>query len=134
MATGRTPFGEAIQADPEQAEVGSPGESPGQQGEEIKAARFTACSDLLDQQGTLDQSEQIKHAVSKLQAEEVNDYQSGNGLGSALLRALSTLEALAPLALKTLTLGDSGSDVHPQGWTSGLINFVASLVPGLSYP
>ena len=104
-------FGEAIQADPEQAMSWiARGISRGQQGEETKAAQdLLHAADLLDQQGALDQSEQVRHAVSKLQTEEVNDYQSGNGLGSALLKgALSTLEALAPLALKTLTPGRFG--------------------------
>ena len=66
-------------------------------------------ADLLDRQGAPEQSEQIRQAVAKLQADEGSGSKSGNGLGSALLGgAVSTLSALAPLALKTLVPGGIG--------------------------
>ena len=101
-------FGEAIQADPEQAMSWiARGLSRGQQGNETKAAQdLLHAADLLDRQGGPDQSEQIRQAVAKLQADEGNGSKSGNGLRSALLGgALSTLSSLAPLALKTLVPG-----------------------------
>ena len=104
-------FGEAIQADPEQAMSWiARGLSRGQQGDEAKAAQdLLHAADLLEQQGSPDQSEQVRQAVSKLQTDEADASQSGNGLGSALLGgAMSTLEALAPLALKTLIPGGIG--------------------------
>ena len=105
MAPGRTLFQEAIQADPEQAMSWiARGLSHGQQGDEAKAAQdLLHAADLLDRQGALEQSEQIRQVVGNLQAHKANASKSGNGLGSALLGgALSTLSALAPLALKTL--------------------------------
>ena len=104
-------FGEAIQADPEQAMSWiARGLSRGQQGNEAKAAQdLLHAADLLDRQGSPEQSEQLREAVSKLQSDETDDPQSGNGVGSALLGgALSTLSALAPLALKTLMPGGMG--------------------------
>ena len=101
-------FGKAIQADPEQAMSWiARGLSRGQQGNEAKAAQdLLHAADLLDRQGAPEQSEQIRQAVAKLQADEGNGSKSGNGLGSALLGgALSTVSALAPLALKTLVPG-----------------------------
>ena len=98
-------FQEAIQADPEQAMSWiARGLSHGQQGDEAKAAQdLLHAADLLDRQGALEQSEQIRQVVGNLQAHKANASKSGNGLGSALLGgALSTLSALAPLALKTL--------------------------------
>ena len=104
-------FGEAIQADPEQAMSWiARGLSRGQQGNETKAAQdLLHAADLLDRQGGPDQSEQIRQAVAKLQADEGSGSKSGNGLGSALLGGtVSTLSALAPLALKTLVPGGIG--------------------------
>ena len=104
-------FGEAIQADPEQAMSWvARGLSRGQQGNETKAAQdLLHAADLLDRQGAPEQSEQIRQAVAKLQADESNGSKSGNGLGSALLGGtVSTLSALAPLALKTLIPGGIG--------------------------
>ena len=104
-------FGEAIQADPEQAMSWiARGLSRGQQGNEAKAAQdLLYAADLLDRQGAPEQSEQLRQAVSKLQADETDASKSGNGLGSALLGgALSTLSTLAPLALKTLIPGGMG--------------------------
>ena len=101
-------FGEAIQADPEQTMSWiARGLSRGQQGNETKAAQdLLHAADLLDRQGATEQSEQIRQAVAKLRANEGDDFKSGNGLGSALLGgALSTVSALAPLALKTLVPG-----------------------------
>ena len=101
-------FGEAIQADPDQAMSWiARGISRGEQGDEAKAAQdLLHAADLLDRQGALEQSEQIRQAVAKLQTDEGEGSKSGNGLGSALLGgALSTLSALAPLALKTLIPG-----------------------------
>ncbi len=101
-------FEEAIQADPEQAMSWiARGLSRGQQGDEAKAAQdLLHAADLLEKQGNPEQSEQLRQAVSKLQADESDAAQSGNGVGSALLGgALSTLSALAPLALKTLVPG-----------------------------
>ena len=101
-------FGEAIQADPEQAMSWiARGLSRSQQGNEAKAAQdLLHAADLLDRQGAPEQSEQIRQAVAKLQADEGNGSKSGNGLGSVLLGgALSTVSALAPLALKTLVPG-----------------------------
>ena len=98
-------FGEAIQADPEQAMSWiARGLSRGQQGDETKAAQdLLHAADLLDRQGAPEQSEQLRDAVSKLQAEEAGSSRSGNGLGSAVLGGtLSVLNALAPMALKTL--------------------------------
>ena len=104
-------FGEAIQADPEQAMSWiARGLSRGQQGDEAKAAQdLLHAADLLDRQGSPEQSEQLRQAVNKLQTDEADAPQSGNGVGSALLGgALSTLSALAPLALKTLMPGGLG--------------------------
>ena len=104
-------FGEAIQADPEQAMSWiARGLSRGQQGDEAKAAQdLLHAADLLDRQGSPEQSEQLRQAVNKLQTDEADAPQSGNGVGSALLGgAMSTLEALAPLALKTLIPGGIG--------------------------
>ena len=101
-------FGKAIQADPEQTMSWiARGLSRGQQGNEAKAAQdLLHAADLLDRQGAPEQSEQIRQAVAKLRADEGDDSNSGNGLGSALLGgALSTVSALAPLALKTLVPG-----------------------------
>ena len=83
------------------------GLSRGEQGEEAKAAQdLLHAADLLDRQGASEQSEQIRQAIGKLQTDEGDGSKSGNGLGSALLGgALSTLNALAPLALKTLIPG-----------------------------
>ena len=104
-------FGEAIQADPNQAMSWiARGLSRGQQGDEAKAAQdLLHAADLLEQQGSPEQSEQVRQAVSKLQKNEAEGSKSGNGLGSALLGgAMSTLETLAPLALKTLIPGGIG--------------------------
>ena len=104
-------FGEAIQANPEQAMSWiARGLSRGQQGEESKAAQdLLHAADLLDQQGSREQSEQLRQAVSKLQGDDADAAKSGNGVGSALLGgALSTLSSLAPLALKTLMPGGMG--------------------------
>lgn len=104
-------FGEAIQADPEQAMSWiARGLSRGQQGDEAKAAQdLLHAADLLDRQGSSEQSEQLRQAVNKLRTDEADAPQSGNGVGSALLGgAMSTLEALAPLALKTLIPGGIG--------------------------
>ena len=104
-------FGEAIQADPEQAMSWiARGLSRGQQGNETKAAQdLLHAADLLDRQGAPEQSEQIRQVVAKLKADEGKGSKSGNGLGSALLRGtISTLSALAPLALKTLVPGGIG--------------------------
>ena len=101
-------FGEAIQADPDQAMSWiARGISRGEQGDEAKAAQdLLHAADLLERQGATEQSEQIRQAVAKLQTDEGDGSKSGNGLGSALLGgALSTLNALAPLALKTLVPG-----------------------------
>ena len=104
-------FGEAIQADPNQAMSWiARGLSRGQQGDEAKAAQdLLHAADLLDQQGAPEQGEQVRTAVSKLKGNDADGSKSGNGLGSALLGgALSTLSALAPLALKTLMPGGMG--------------------------
>ena len=104
-------FGEAIQANPEQAMSWiARGLSRGEQGDEIKAAQdLLHAADLLDRQGATEQSEQVRLAVSKLQTNESEKSKPGNGLGSAVLGgALSTLSALAPLALKTLIPGGMG--------------------------
>ena len=101
-------FGEAIQADPDQALSWiARGISRGQQGDEQKAAQdLLHAANLLDLQGAQDQSEQLRTAVSKLKASQSEGTEYGNGIGSALLGgALSTLEALAPLALQTLSPG-----------------------------
>ena len=98
-------FGEAIQADPDQAMSWiARGLSRGEQGDEAKAAQdLLHAADLLDQQGAVEQSKQVRQAVSKLQTDKDDDSKTGNGVGSALLGgALSTLSSLAPLALKTL--------------------------------
>ena len=101
-------FGEAIQADPEQAMSWvARGLSRGQQGDEAKAAQdLLHAADLLDRQGAPKQGDQIRQTIARLQADEGNDSKSGNGLGSTLLGgALSTMSALAPLALKALVPG-----------------------------
>ena len=104
-------FGEAIQADPDQALSWiARGISRGQQGDETKAAQdLLHAADLLDRQGAVEQSEQVRRAVSNLNSNDNEKTKSGNGLGSAVLGgALSTLNALAPLALKTLIPGGLG--------------------------
>ena len=98
-------FGEAIQVDPDQALSWiARGLSRGEQGDEAKAAQdLLSAADLLEQQGAQEQSEQVRQAVNRLQTDEADTAKSGNGVGSALLGgALSTLSALAPLALQTL--------------------------------
>ena len=104
-------FGEAIQADPEQAMSWiARGLSRGQQGDEAKAAQdLIHAADLLDRQGAPEQSEQLRQAISKLQADDTDSAKSTNGVGSALLGGvISTVEALAPLALQTLIPGGIG--------------------------
>ena len=104
-------FGEAIQADPEQAMSWvARGLSRGQQGDEARAAQdLLHAADLLDQQGAPKQSKQLREAVDNLHINEADGSKSGNGMGSALLKGtISTLEALAPLALKTLIPGGIG--------------------------
>ena len=104
-------FGEAIQADPDQTMSWiARGISRGQQGDETGAAQdLLHAADLLNRQGSLEQSEKVRSAVSKLQAKRAGGSKSGNGVGSALLGgALSAFEALAPLALKALIPGGIG--------------------------
>ena len=104
-------FGEAIQADPDQAMSWiARGLSRGEQGNESKAAQdLLYAADLLEQHGAQEQSELVRQAVSKWQTNEAGTEKSGNGMGSALLGgALSTLSALAPIALKTLVPGGLG--------------------------
>ena len=94
-----------IEANPDQALSWiARGLSRGQQGYEARQSGFAvADSDL---QGALEQSEQLRKAVSKLRDRDSKETAYGNGIGSALLGgALSTLEALAPLALQTLSPG-----------------------------
>ena len=104
-------FGEAIQADPDQAMSWiARGLSRGEQGNESEAAQdLLYAADLLEQRGAQEQSELVRQAVSKWQTNEAGTAKPGNGMGSALLGgALSTLSALAPLALKTLIPGGLG--------------------------
>lgn len=101
-------FGEAIQADPDQAMSWiARGLSRGEQGDETKAAQdLLHAADLLDRQGSTEQSDQVRRAVSQLRTNENAGSKSGNGLGSAVLKGtLSTLESLAPLALKLIPGG-----------------------------
>ena len=101
-------FREAIQTDPEQAMSWvARGLSRGQQGDEAKAAQDQLhAADLLDRQGAPKQSDHIRQTVAKLRADEGDNSKSGNGLESTLLRgALSTMSALAPLALEALVPG-----------------------------
>ena len=101
-------FDEAIQADPDQAMSWiARGLSRGEQGDETKAAQdLLHAADLLDRQGATEESEQVRRAVSKLNTRDKESTQSGNGLGSAVLKGtLSTLESLAPLALKLIPGG-----------------------------
>ena len=102
-------FAEAIQADPEQAMSWiARGLSRGEQGDETKAAQdFLHAAYLLDRQGALEQSEQIRQVVAKLQADDGNDSGPRNGLGSTFLRgALSTIRALVPFTLQTFVPGN----------------------------
>ena len=101
-------FDEAIQADPDQAMSWiARGLSRGEQGDETKAAQdLLHAADLLDRQGATEESEQVRRAVSKLNTNDQEKTQSGNGLGSAVLKGtLSTLESLTPLALKFIPGG-----------------------------
>ena len=101
-------FDEAIQADPDQAMSWiARGLSRGEQGDETKAAQdLLHAADLLDRQGATEESEQVCRAVSKLNTNNKERTQAGNGLGSAVLKGtLSTLESLAPLALKLIPGG-----------------------------
>ena len=101
-------FGEAIKADPDQAMSWiARGLSRGKQGNETKATQdLLHAADLFEEQGAPEQSEQVRQAVNKLRANDGDAAKSGNGVGSALLGgALSTLSALAPLALQTLIPG-----------------------------
>ena len=98
-------FGEAIQADPDQPMSWiARGLSRGKQGDKTKATQdLLHAADLLARQGLIEHTKQLRQAVSKLQISETEEFQSGNGLGSAVLGGvLSTLEALTPLAFKTL--------------------------------
>ena len=101
-------FEQAIQAEPDLAMSWiARGLCRGEQGKEADAAQdLLHAADLLDRQGQTEEGEQVRRAVSKLQESEAGEIKPGNGLGSALLGgAISTLEALAPLALKTLIPG-----------------------------
>lgn len=101
-------FGEAIQAAPEQPLSWiARGLSRGHQGDLSQAAQdILHGAYLLDREGAQEQSEQLRQAVSKLQVNQQVHPHSGNGVGSSLLGGtISTLQALAPLALKTLIPG-----------------------------
>ena len=101
-------FGEAIQADPEQPMSWiARGLSRAHQGDVSHASQdILHGADLLDRQGSPEQSEQLRQAVSKLQVNKQLHSNPGNGVGSSLLGGtLSILQVLAPLALKTLMPG-----------------------------
>ena len=101
-------FGQAIQANPEQPMSWiARGLSRGHQGDVSQAAQdILHGAYLLDREGALEQSEQLRHFVRKIQLTKQVHHKSGNGVGSSLLGGtISTLEALAPLALKTLIPG-----------------------------
>ena len=101
-------FGEAIQADPEQPMSWiARGLSRLHQGDVAHAEQdILHGAYLLDRQGAPYQSEQLRQALSKLQVNKQAHSKLGNGVGSFLLGGtISTLEAIAPLALKTLIPG-----------------------------
>ena len=101
-------FGQAIKANPDQPMSWiARGLSRGQQGNIANAAEdILHGADLLDQQGAPEQSEQLRQAVSKLQAGEEDSPNTGNGLGLSLLEGtFFTLEVLTNLTLKTLIPG-----------------------------
>ena len=101
-------FREAIQADPEQSMSWiARGLSRVHQGDVSHAAQdILHGAYLLDRQGVPEQSEQLRQVVSNLQDYKEVHSKPGNGVGSSLLGgAISTLEDLVPLALRTLIPG-----------------------------
>ena len=80
------------------------GLSRGEQGKNDLAGRDLAHAGLLfEQQGDPIKADQLKQASTRVHEPAAADEPTGNGLGSAVLgSALSTIQALAPIALKAL--------------------------------
>jgi len=107
---GRWPQAEHLFSAAIAAEPGEPlswvarGLSRGEQGKEEAASRDLAhAGTLFRNRGELEKAEQLEQASRKAFTPK-NEQQSGNGVGSALLSgALSTIQSLAPIALRALS-------------------------------
>ena len=98
-------FSAAIAAEPEEPlSWVARGLSRGEQGKEEAASRDLAhAGNLFRERGELEKAEQLELA-SRNAFTPANEQQSGNGVGSALLSgALSTIQSLAPIALRALS-------------------------------
>ena len=99
-------FSAAIKADPkEPLSWVARGLSRGEQGKDDLASRdFAYAGELFAHQGDMVKADQLKEASQRVyDPQNTSDTPSGNGIGSALISgALSTVQALAPIALKAL--------------------------------
>ena len=98
-------FSAAIAAEPEEPlSWVARGLSRGEQGKEEAASRDLAhAGNLFRKRGELKKAEQLEQA-SRNAFMPKSEKQSGNGVGSALLSgALSTIQSLAPIALRALS-------------------------------
>ena len=99
-------FGAAIQANPDEPlSWVARGLSRGEQGKDDLASRdFAYAGELFAEQGDMVKADQLREASRRVyDIKTKTDGPSGNGVGSALLGgALSTAQALAPIALKAL--------------------------------
>ena len=99
-------FNAAIEAEPDEPlSWVARGLSRGEQGKDDLASRdFAYAGELFAEQGDTTKAEQLKEASRRVHDSADNaDAPSGNGIGSALIGgALSAVQALAPIALKTL--------------------------------
>lgn len=99
-------FNAAIEAEPDEPlSWVARGLSRGEQGKDDLASRdFVYAGELFAEQGDMVKAEQLQEASRSVYDRPNNaDKPSGNGVGSALISgALSTVQALAPIAFKTL--------------------------------
>ena len=99
-------FNAAIEANPDEPlSWVARGLSRGEQGKDDLASRdFAYAGELFAEQGETIKADQLKEASRRVYESPGNaDAPSGNGVGSALVGgALSTVQALAPIALKAL--------------------------------
>ena len=81
------------------------GLSRGEQGKDVLASRdLSHAGQLFANQGDMVKADQLKQASRLIfETEKQADASSGNGIGTVLLSgALSTAQAIAPIALKAL--------------------------------
>ena len=99
-------FNAAIEAQPDEPlSWVARGLSRGEQGKDDLASRdFAYAGELFAEQGDTVKADQLKEASRRVYENPDNpNKRSGNGIGSALISgALSTVQALAPIAFKTL--------------------------------